>query len=148
MSWAAVLLVTASCCGWGALVLRGVGVADGLEWRERAAWSFGLGMGVLGWFGFFAALAGRVEPMVFALICVAGLPGLWQLRRAEISAEPFTAWTWALLALVAAVLAGDLIEGLAPPTDADSLAYHFAIPRRILLDHRLDFVPRAVGGAR
>ena len=147
MSWVVVLLMTASCLGWGALALRGAGIGDGLVWRERAAWSFGLGMGVIGWFGFFAALAGRVEPATFALICAAGLPGLWELRRVEVSAEPFTVWTWALLALGVAILMGDLVEGLAPPTDADSLAYHFAIPRQILRDHHLVFVPRAADAA-
>ncbi|MDO8607497.1 MAG: glycosyltransferase family 39 protein [Phaeospirillum sp.] len=147
MSWGIVVLMSASCLGWGALVLRAAGIAGDLAWRERAAWSFGLGIGAIGWLGFFAALAGRVEPVVFAVVCAAGLPGLWTLRRIEVSGERLTAWTWALLALILAVLAGDLIEGLAPPTDADSLAYHFAIPRRILLDHRLAFVPRAVDGA-
>lgn len=147
MSWAVIILMTASCLGWGALALRLTGIADALVWRERAAWSVGLGMGVIGWFGFFAALSGRAEPMTFALICAAGLPGLWELRRVEISAEPVTIWTWALVALAGAVLTGDLIEGLAPPTDADSLAYHFAIPRQILREHRLIFIPRAADGA-
>lgn len=147
MSWLVVILMSASCLGWGGGLLRLAGVAEDLAWRDRAAWSFGLGMGVIGWFGFFAALAGRVEPVTFVMICAAGLPGLWGLRRVERPDEPFTAWTWVLLALAVAVLAGDLIEGLAPPTDADSLAYHFAIPRRILLDHHLVFIPRAVDGA-
>ena len=147
MSLVAVLVMTMSCLGWGALVLRATGIGKTLVWRERAAWSFGLGMGVVGWLGFFAALTGRVEPLTFALICAAGLPGLRGLGRVERSSEPFTAWTWALLALGAAILMGDMIEGLAPPTDADSLAYHFAIPRRILLDHHLVFVPRAADAA-
>ena len=147
MAWPVVLLMSASCLGWGAMLLRLAGVGNALIWRDRTVWSFGLGMGMIGWFGFFAAVAGRVEPATFALICAAGLPGLWDLRRMEIAAEPITGWTWMLLALTVAVLAGDLIEGLAPPTDADSLAYHFAIPRRILLDRHLVFVPRAADGA-
>ncbi|HSV28904.1 MAG TPA: hypothetical protein VLL76_05080, partial [Candidatus Omnitrophota bacterium] len=42
---------------------------------------------------------------------------------------------------------GDLAEGLAPPSDADSLAYHFAIPRQILAEGCAVFVERAADGA-
>ena len=54
---------------------------------------------------------------------------------------------WALLAMLAFVLACDLCEGLAPPADADSLAYHFALPKQFLSAGHLQFVPRAVDGA-
>jgi len=147
MSGFVALIMAASSLGWGALALRLAGGFGGLAWRERMAWSFGLGMGVLGWLGFFAALSGHPDTVSFTLITAAGLPGLYWLRQSEISPEPLTIWTWMILVLGTAVLAGDLIEGLAPPTDADSLAYHFAIPRRILQDHHLIFVPRAADGA-
>ncbi len=147
MSWAVVMAMTASSLGWGALALRATGVLDRLAWCERVAWSFGLGLGLIGWFGFWVALAGGAEPWGFVPVLVAGLPGLWWLRGAGFSPERFSPWTWAMLALALAVMAGDLIEGLAPPTDADSLAYHFAIPRQILREHRLVFVTRAADGA-
>ncbi|RAU23619.1 hypothetical protein CU669_00485 [Paramagnetospirillum kuznetsovii] len=141
------LLMALAALGWGALALRACGVAGELPWRERAAWSFGLGMGILGWLGFFLALAARVDAMAIAAVLVAGLPGLWLLRPIGRDHEPLTPWTWALLAAAAFIALGDLAEGLAPPTDADSLAYHFAIPREILRRGHLIFVPRAADGA-
>ncbi len=147
MSGLAALILALSSLGWGALALRLTGVLDRLPWRERIAWSFGLGMGILGWLGFFAALAGVPNTPTFALIAAAGLPGLIWLRHTIFSTEPLTPWSWALLSLGAAILTGDLVEGLAPPTDADSLAYHFAIPRQILAKGHLVFVPRAADGA-
>ena len=35
----------------------------------------------------------------------------------------------------------------APPADADTLAYHFVVPRKFLLDATLNFIPRAIDGA-
>src|SRR5258708_5637766 len=54
----------------------------------------------------------------------------------------------ALLALLTAVIIGfDLIEALAPPADADSLAYHFALPKQYVAAQRVTFIPRAVDGS-
>ncbi|MEO5374898.1 MAG: hypothetical protein H7840_11555 [Alphaproteobacteria bacterium] len=54
----------------------------------------------------------------------------------------------ALLLFGVALAAGfDLAEGVSPPADADTLAYHFASPKEWLAVGRLVFVPRAVDGA-
>jgi 4-amino-4-deoxy-L-arabinose transferase-like glycosyltransferase len=52
-----------------------------------------------------------------------------------------------LLGILAVVLAFDLIEGISPPADADTLAYHFAIPKHFLAAGGIEFVPRAISGA-
>ena len=41
----------------------------------------------------------------------------------------------------------DLLEALAPPADADTLAYHFALPKQFLKNGVIEFVPIAVDGA-
>lgn len=148
MTWIVGVFIILSCLGWGALILRAARIDLSLAWGERAGWSFGLGMGIVGWLAFVAALAEQTGTAVLALLCAAGLPGLMLLGLPRRSAPVrLSIWGWALLALLAAVFAGDLIEGLAPPSDADSLAYHYDIPRRILREGRLIFVPRAVDGA-
>ncbi|OAN49164.1 hypothetical protein A6A04_03355 [Paramagnetospirillum marisnigri] len=147
MSLLVPLVMAASVLGWGALALRACGVSESLAWRERVAWSFALGIGILGWLAFFPPLLGRVDAAAFTVLCLPGLFGLWWLRGGEAESERPTLWTWALLAVLLLLALGDLAEGLAPPTDADSLAYHFAIPRQILLHGQLIFVPRAADGA-
>ena len=39
------------------------------------------------------------------------------------------------------------MEGIAPPADADTLAYHFTIPKQFLEAGRIEFIPRALEGA-
>ena len=45
------------------------------------------------------------------------------------------------------VLFFDILEGLSPPADADSLAYHFALPKQFLEAGGMAFVPRALEGS-
>jgi hypothetical protein len=40
----------------------------------------------------------------------------------------------------------DVLEGVSPPADADSLTYHFALPKQFVAAGRLEFVPRAATG--
>jgi hypothetical protein len=53
----------------------------------------------------------------------------------------------ALLILFCLSLSFDLIESLAPPFDADSLAYHFNWPKRFIADGVVSFIPQAWTGA-
>ncbi|MBX9634039.1 MAG: hypothetical protein K2X44_03575, partial [Magnetospirillum sp.] len=53
----------------------------------------------------------------------------------------------ALVLLLAAVFLGDMAEGMAPPADADSLAYHFVFAKHMAQTGGLVFEPRAVDGA-
>ncbi len=146
---AVVAAMVAACLGWGAVILRAAGVAAALTRRETLTWSFGLGMGALGWLGFLVAAVGRVDPVGLAAPIAAGLPGLWLLRPQKygVSASPLGPWSRLMLGLAAMVMLGDLVEAWAPPTDADSLAYHFAIPREMLARGGLVFVSRAADGA-
>lgn len=143
------LLQVASCLGLGAAVLRGLGLSGRLAADERAAWAFALGMGILGWLVFWLGLGGLLRPVPLAALLIAGAAGLPLLRAQGPVGPPVRPgpWSMVMLAGLAVAFAGDLIEALAPPSDADSLAYHFATPRLWLEAGRLVFVPRAVDGA-
>ena len=41
----------------------------------------------------------------------------------------------------------DILEGISPPADADSLTYHFALPKQVLAAGGMGFVPRAAEGS-
>lgn len=137
------IMMVAGTLGAGAGLLRALGISDGLPVAERPAWAFGLGFGVMGWAMFFLAWQGWLGIWPVALLFAAGLPGLRWLPRPP-RAPALSAVALALLAAIALILAGDLLEALAPPLDADSLAYHFALPRRYLATGDLIFIERAV----
>lgn len=153
---AALIALIASCAGFGAAVLRLSGahlvVRNG---AETCGVGFVLGMGVLGWVLFFLGIAGAFSPQAFwpvtgfGIILLAVNTGIY--RRAAVAPAAVTREyppkVIALLGLLAVVLAFDLLEGISPPADADTLASHFAVPKQFLLAGRIEFVPRAVTGA-
>lgn len=144
------VLMAAAATGGGAILLRLAGVDRALRFGERAAWSFALGIGVLGWLAFFPALLRNADATWLGLTCLVLLPGLLLLGRPETSgANPdrFTTVERLLIALILLVVLLDAIEGWAPPADGDSLAYHFALPKLFLGHGGLYFIPRANDGA-
>ena len=147
---ALVVAVELACCvGLGAVLLRSLGVLADLKPGERACWSFAAGFGVLGWIIFFIGALGLLAGWVLATVLLVGASGVILLGRPLVA--PFEGRLdgvgGVLLALLFVVAVFDLAEGLAPPADADSLAYHFDLPRQFLAAGGLRFVPRAVDGA-
>lgn len=138
-------LMVAGTMGAGTLVLAVLGVLPKLSPVEHPAWAFGIGFGLVGWAMFVLAWQGWLAPLHVAALFALGLPGLWQPGRTGTLrlAAPGLVGA-ALLAAIALALAGDVLEALAPPLDADSLAYHFALPRRYLAAGHLVFIERAV----
>ena len=149
MSFIALILVAAAMIGAGAMVLRACQVHGEFARWEALTWSFLFGFGGLGWLTFFLAWAGLVTAPALAAVCVALLPGWYFLKAAKPAAGPIAldGWQKILVAAIAVALIYDLLEGLAPPTDADSLAYHFATPKLFLKAGGLYFIPRANDGA-
>ena len=146
----AVAMLFAGCIGAGAATLAGLGVLNDLRRAERLAWSFAIGLGVLGWVTFFPAVAGLIAPVHLFILCAVAAAGLYFLVRSNTGPRQPLTLDWAGRALCAAIalaLAFDLLEGLSPPADGDSLAYHFALPKQFLAAGRLEFVPRAADGA-
>ena len=144
-----VTLQTLCCIGYGAATLRLFGVSESLGWGARACWSFALGTGVLGWLLFPAGVLGLFDGAALVLLPAAGACGVIFLGRpsAAIAWPRLDRVQWALLGLLGVAAAFDLLEGLSPPADGDSLAYHFQLAKRFLGAGRLEFVPRALDGA-
>ncbi len=153
MSLLVALIETLACFGLGALIVRPLGLARWLAADEVLTWAFALGLGVLGWLVFLLGWTGLFQAAPLAAVLIAGLLGL-PLLRCEFAAcrEALAAWSpgrigWLLIAAMAAALALDMIEAMPPPSDADTLAYHFALPKAFLAAGRIEFVPRAIDGA-
>jgi 4-amino-4-deoxy-L-arabinose transferase-like glycosyltransferase len=141
------LLAASLGAGRALLALFGVGP---LRTVERRALELGFGVGVLGWLGCFLGLAGLFQRPWLIALAVLGAAGLL-LRTPHAESPPRAAppdgWCWVLVAVLALLAAFDLAEAFSPPADADTLAYHFELPRRYLEAGGLFFLPRAVDGA-
>jgi hypothetical protein len=146
-----VVLLVGACIGAGSVVLVALGLGDHLARRERLPWAFAIGFGVFGWLIFLPAVGQVLNPSVLfaaVVICCAGLIAARRLVGPRQDAPvPIDAVGWTLWVLIAVVAVLDLGEGLAPPADGDSLAYHFALPKQFLAAGGLEFIPRAVDGA-
>ena len=140
-----------ACAGFGLIALQVSGADRYLQSAvERAMAGFNLGIGILGWLLFFPGVLASFSPVIFWAAIVIGVAAfLYRLTSLKGIADRQPLNTLdALLYLVLAVIAGfDLLEAVAPAADADSLAYHFALPRDFIADGQISFVPRAVSGA-
>ncbi len=152
MSFAVVVLQILACLGAGAFVLRALGLFSAFPVRERPWWAFAIGLGVFGWLIFPLALAGLVGKgsllaleVALAAGCALFKPDPRQITWSKPEPMGWTGWSLVFVALV--VIGFDLAEALAPPLDADSLAYHYARARDIVRDGRIVFAPLAVDGA-
>jgi len=149
-SLAGLLLVALATLGSGALALACLGVLRTLPRAERLVWSFAAGLGVFGWLLFFPGLLGAISPLALTVYCgllACGVVLLVQPAPSQAPRKPLRAVEWLLLACIAGALFFDLMEGLSPPADADTLAYHFALPKQFLGAGHIAFVPRAGDGA-
>lgn len=147
---AVAVLEVLACLGLGAVMLRTLGVLREFDRGEAAAWAFALGLGGLGWLSFFLGAAGGFsDPWLAGLLVLCSL-GLWFFRgipAGEGDATRLGIWGWLLFGALVMALGFDFLEGLSPPADADTMAYHFDLPKRFLMEGRLFFVPRAMDGA-
>ncbi|MAF94191.1 MAG: hypothetical protein CMM60_00265 [Rhodospirillaceae bacterium] len=144
-----VLLQTLCCLGLGAAALRTLKIDADLNTGEHWALSFAAGFGILGWLVFPIGVAGYLSAAPLTALLTGGALAAVLLRRPESdSRKPSTDILGkALLALIGIVAVFDLMEGIAPPADADSLAYHFAVPKQFLEAGRIEFILRAIEGA-
>lgn len=149
-SWSIAVAVfqLAAALGAGSLVLRLTGVGFLLAPWERRAWALGLGTGALGWLLFFLGWGGWLAPLPVGLLLGVCLVGWrWLGRPPAFRSTTWTRWETLLAILLALVLGLGLLEGFCPPTEGDTLAYHFDLPKQFVAHGGLLFVPRAVDGA-
>lgn len=150
---AVLILEITACLGLGAVVLRLLNLLTTLKRSELLPWSFAIGYGVLGWLLFFAGVSGKFSVLPLTALLSLGTFGLVALRGVSPAPDehsektPLGPFDLVLMAALAIALVFDLLEGLAPPVDADSLAYHFALVKQFIAEERLFFVERAMDGA-
>ena len=139
-----------ACLGAGAAVLAASGLWRGRDVLERSALAFAIGFGALGWVFFWLGSAKAFSMPVAWAVCLVMALGLvlFRLPGSEPLAQKALGWPErVLLILLALAFLADGLEALAPPVEADSLAYHFDLPRRFVEAGELFFVPRALDGA-
>jgi len=158
-----IVLMMAACIGAGGLILNMLGILRDLERWERVIWSFPVGFATLGWILYFPAVADFLSTesvlITVAVLAVMIIPFIFIDRNNFRFSTPTGAATWVpagdtaspalylLLLGFGMVLGFDILEGLSPPAEADTLAYHFNLPKRHLETGGLLFIPRAVDGA-
>lgn len=143
------LIEILACLGFGAVVLRLLGLRDEPTGAARLLFAFTVGFGILGWLLFFLGVARLFQPMWLwgvLLLGAAGTPLLVPAARAVVW-ERLDAIGWLLMVLFAIVFAFDVAEALSPPADADTLAYHFATPRQFIRAGGIEFILRPPDGA-
>ena len=124
---------------------------------EEAIFSFGLGLGVLAYLTFFAGILGWLYRNVFYVsflllivllrreILDTAKSALLPIRRFSFSS--FSSVTLVLGSILFFALIMNLIGSIAPPTEADTLAYHFAYPKLFVREHRIFYIPDFVANA-
>lgn len=148
MTGVALAVLFLSCLGGGAAVLNGLGLWRGQPALERGALAFATGFGVVGWLAFWIGTAGALSPgPVWGMCGILSFGLVFWNRPSGEGAHPFTPAAWALLGVAALALVFDLFEAASPPIEADTLSYHFELPRRFVEEGRVFFVPRALSGA-
>ncbi|OFX08846.1 MAG: hypothetical protein A2516_08840 [Alphaproteobacteria bacterium RIFOXYD12_FULL_60_8] len=141
LMWLAVL-------GLGGCSLKLLGLWDGHRQTDRLCYALPLGFGLLGWFLFFVFLLGAAQPTVLVglLLCFSLGAAVWKIEPLWTSKFPLGVFGAVLFTALLLIVGMDIFEALPPPTDADSLAYHFERPRQMLESGTLNIFPRAPDG--
>ncbi len=150
-----VLWTAAACLGGGALALAAFGLWRDLPAGPRVAYGLPLGFGLLGIAVFPLGVAGLLTASAMAALLAAGSAGLWLWRQPAPAAKVAPAvrgrgdWPWiGLVSFLLLTIGGlYLLVAAQPPTDGDSMAYHFANVRLFAEAGRVQFIPRAADGA-
>lgn len=141
-------LMAAASAGTGAVVLAILGVIRPMGRRERMVWSFGLGSALLPCVIFLFGLAGYLQSFLILVVLVLAMSGLWWLRGGEPARkQPWSAAAFIVAAALAVSMAMIVVAAFAPPSDADTLSYHFDLPRQFIAAGKIMILPRAVEGA-
>lgn len=137
-----VLLELLCCLGLGAAAMRVLKIDGDVRPGEHFAIAFAVGFGILGWLVFPLGISGYLSNGPMGALLAAGSLGVVLLWRSgtEIAWPSADAAGRILLALLGVIVVFDLLEGIAPPADADTLAYHFDVPKRFLAAGRIEFI--------
>lgn len=137
--------------GFGLVALQAFGADRSLNSAlEIATSGFIVGIGVFGWLLFFPGIFGILIPEIFWGVIAIGIFALFSrisILKELITPRSITTSNVVLYAILSVIVAFDLLEAVSPPADADTLAYHFAIPRDFIVSEEINFVARAITGA-
>lgn len=132
------------------MFLSATRMLDDRSWVVKMTLSFAIGFGIFGWSFFWLGVVGLFSPEVAWVVCGLSVTGLFPLRRHLVpafSSFRFSNMERLLLIFIAMAIGADFLEALAPPLEADTLAYHFLLPKTFIEQGKLVFVPRALDGA-
>ena len=154
VSYFILVLEILASLGFGAYALHFLRITKQLTPLERITWSFALGFGLLGWILFFVGVLWLITDFVLLDILILGASGTIILLPAKLKFHlhhgnkfSFNILDALIVLLLLTVLGADIIEALSPPADADTLAYHFNIPKNFYISGGIEFIPRALDGA-
>lgn len=148
MSLLVALFQVAACLGFGAALLRLLRIDGDLGAGEHWAVSFAAGFGILGWLVFPLGIVGQLTPLALILLLTGGCVGALLLPSPPLAgAGDLDGTGRVLLGVLCTVFVFDILEGISPPADADTLAYHFKWPQSFVEAGRIFFVPRPLEGA-
>ena len=98
---------------------------------EKVTLAIPLGLGINGWLLFMLGSCGYLNQATSLLILLSGVIALLcfvpHLKLSVIS--NLSPISYLLITIIIYVFLLDFLEGFLPPGDADTLAYHFAIPK-------------------
>ena len=118
---------------------------------EEAIFSLGLGLGALAFLTLFIGILGGLYRSVFYTvfflliilvhrqIVETGKTVVLRIRQFNLKDTPV--FVLALMGILLLTLLTNLIGALAPPTGADTLAYHFAYPKQVVRAHEISYIP-------
>ena len=149
ISLAAVSGMIMASIGFGLIALRLSAQRSSCSALERAMSGFVLGIGILGWLLFFPGALGGLLPRGFWGAMAAGVAALFSRMsslKGLAASRPLKPWTLPFFPFWRSSRLLIYWKQLRPP-DADTLAYHFALPRDFVANGEILFNARAVTGA-
>lgn len=150
MAFVAPTVLILACMGAGTMLLSILRLLSERSYVEKISLSFAVGFGFMGGLFFWLGTVNLYSQLTAWVVCCLFISALVLLRRQYLpSFKPIklSPLECVLLGLVVVAMAVDFLEALAPPVEADSLAYHFQLPKQFIEEGRLFFVPRALDGA-
>lgn len=142
-----VLIHAASCVGLGLLTLKFLKLKNDQRPGETYLIGFALGFGILGWLLFPLGVAGNLESGWLIGLLTFGVGCLFFAKPPAMRLPHLNPMGLGLFAIVLVLAAMDILEGLSPPGDADTLAYHFTAPSQFLRAGQIDFILRPLDGS-
>ena len=150
------LILIVACTGFGRSLLTLLGAKRVFrDELENFVFCFIAGQGILGWLLYFPGVLGLFSYNVFIIVLASGILLYFifyfhnkkLLLLPNINIPKLSIEKKIIIVIIVLIITIDVLEAIAPPSDADTLAYHFALPKQFLSDNAVIFFPKAVDAA-